>query len=447
MRKVYYIYNPQTQTYDRIYPTVRQRALSILRRLFIGMGLGAGSFIILLLIFGSPSEKELRKENSQLLAQYNVLSRRLDEAMGVLQDIQQRDDNLYRVIFMADPVSPAIRQAGYGGTNRYEQLMDMANSKLVINTTQKMDVLSKQLYIQSKSFDDVVAMCKNHDQMLKCIPAIQPISNKDLRKTASGYGTRIDPIYGTTKFHAGMDFSAHPGTDVYATGDGTVVKMGWETGYGNTVEIDHGFGYRTRYAHLQEFRTKLGKKVVRGEVIAGVGSTGKSTGPHLHYEVHVKGQVVNPVNYYFMDLSAEDYERMIQIAANHGKVFEEKKIMQNTERDLKLYYSISEVAQMFDVNESLLRFWEKEFPQISPKKGSRGVRQYRKEDVETIRLIYHLVKERGMTLPGARQKLKDNREATIRNFEIIDRLKQIRQELIGMRDALDGFSTRREEEQ
>ena len=318
MRKVYYIYNPQTQTYDRIYPTVRQRALSILRRLFIGMGLGAGSFIILLLIFGSPSEKELRKENSQLLAQYNVLSRRLDEAMGVLQDIQQRDDNLYRVIFMADPVSPAIRQAGYGGTNRYEQLMDMANSKLVINTTQKMDVLSKQLYIQSKSFDDVVAMCKNHDQMLKCIPAIQPISNKDLRKTASGYGTRIDPIYGTTKFHAGMDFSAHPGTDVYAT----VVKMGWETGYGNTVEIDHGFGYRTRYAHLQEFRTKLGKKVVRGEVIAGVGSTGKSTGPHLHYEVHVKGQVVNPVNYYFMDLSAEDYERMIQIAANHGKVFD-----------------------------------------------------------------------------------------------------------------------------
>lgn len=322
MRKVYYIYNPQTQTYDRIYPTVRQRALSILRRLFIGMGLGAGSFIILLLIFGSPSEKELRKENSQLLAQYNVLSRRLDEAMGVLQDIQQRDDNLYRVIFMADPVSPAIRQAGYGGTNRYEQLMDMANSKLVINTTQKMDVLSKQLYIQSKSFDDVVEMCKNHDQMLKCIPAIQPISNKDLRKTASGYGMRIDPIYGTTRFHAGMDFSAYPGTDVYATGDGTVVKMGWETGYGNTIEIDHGFGYRTRYAHLKEFRTKRGKKVVRGEVIGGVGSTGKSTGPHLHYEVHVKGQVVNPVNYYFMDLSAEDYERMIQIAANHGKVFD-----------------------------------------------------------------------------------------------------------------------------
>ena len=160
------------------------------------------------------------------------------------------------------------------------------SSKLVVNTTQKLDVLSKQLYIQSKSFDDVVDMCKNHDEMLKCIPAIQPISNKDLRKTASGYGTRIDPIYGTTKFHSGMDFSAHPGTDVYATGDGTVVKVGWETGYGNTIEIDHGFGYLTRYAHLQSYNTKVGKKVVRGEVIGKVGSTGKSTGPHLHYEVH-----------------------------------------------------------------------------------------------------------------------------------------------------------------
>lgn len=322
MRKVYYIYNPRTQTYDRIYPTVRQRALSILRRLFIGMGLGAGSFILLLLLFGSPSEKELRKENSQLQAQYNVLSRRFDEAMEVLQDIQQRDDNLYRVILQADPISPAIRQAGYGGTNRYKELMDLSNAKLVINTTQKLDVLTKQLYIQSKSFDDVVDLCKNHDEMLKCIPAIQPISNKDLRQTASGYGLRVDPIYGTTKFHEGMDFSAHPGTEVYATGDGKVVKMGWETGYGNTIEINHGFGYITRYAHLKAFSTKLGKKVVRGEVIGQVGNTGKSTGPHLHYEVHVKGKIVNPVNYYFMDLSAEDYDKMIRLAENHGKVFD-----------------------------------------------------------------------------------------------------------------------------
>ena len=322
MRKVYYIYNPKTRTYDRIYPTVRQRALSILRRLFVGMGLGAGSFIILLLIFGSPSEKELRIENARLLAQYNVLSHRLDEAMGVMQDIQQRDDNLYRVVLQADPVSDAVRKAGYGGTNRYEQLRDMANADLVINTTQKLDMLNRQLYIQSKSFDEVVDLCKSHDEMLKCIPAIQPVSNKDLKKTGSGYGVRIDPIYKTTKFHAGMDFSASPGTPVYATGDGVVVKAGWETGYGNTIEVNHGFGYLTRYAHLSAYKVRPGQKVVRGEVIGAVGSTGKSTGPHLHYEVHVKGKVQNPVNYYFMDLSAEDYDKMIQIAANHGKVFD-----------------------------------------------------------------------------------------------------------------------------
>ena len=271
MRKVYYIYNPRTQTYDRIYPTVRQRLMSHLRRLFIGMGLGAACFIAPIILFGSPSEKELRKENSRLEAQYNVLSRRMDEAMGVLQDIQQRDDNLYRVIFQADPIPSAIRQAGYGGTNRYEHLMDMADAELVVGTTQKLDMLTKQLYIQSQSFDEVVEMCRQHDEMLRCIPAIQPISNKDLKQTASGYGTRIDPIYGTTRFHSGMDFSAAPGTDVYATGDGTVVKMGWQTGYGNTIIIDHGFGYQTWYAHLKEFRTKPGKKVVRGEVIGGVG--------------------------------------------------------------------------------------------------------------------------------------------------------------------------------
>ena len=148
MRKVYYIYNPKTRTYDRIYPTVRQRALSIMRRLFVGMGLGAGSFILLIWIFGSPSEKELRIENSRLLAQYNVLSHRLDEALGVMKGIQQRDDNLYRVVLQSDPVADAVRQAGYGGTNRYEELMDMANSELVINTTQKMDLLNRQLYIQ-----------------------------------------------------------------------------------------------------------------------------------------------------------------------------------------------------------------------------------------------------------------------------------------------------------
>lgn len=322
MRKVYYIYNPKTRTYDRIYPTIRQRAMSYLRRLFVGMGLGAGSFIILLLIFGSPSEKDLRVENSRLLSQYHILSTQLDEALGVMQQLQQRDDNLYRVIMQADPVADALRTASYGKTNRYEDLMDMANAKLVVNTTQKMDLLARQIYMQSKSFDEVVELCKKHDDMLACIPAIQPVANKDLKQTASGYGTRIDPIYKTVKFHAGMDFSANVGTPVYATGNGTVQKAGWEGLYGYCIIINHGFGYVTRYAHLSKIDVKVGQKVIRGETIGKVGSTGKSTGPHLHYEVHLKGQIMNPVNYYFMDLDADDYDRMVQLAANHGKVFD-----------------------------------------------------------------------------------------------------------------------------
>ena len=193
---------------------------------------------------------------------------------------------------------------------------------LLTTPQEKLDLLRRQLYIQSRSFDEVARLCRSHDEMLLCIPAIQPISNKDLKKTASGYGVRVDPIYKTTKFHSGMDFSANTGTDVYATGNGTVVSAGWETGYGNTIEINHGFGYRTRYAHLHSISVKKGEKVVRGAVIGTVGSTGKSTGPHLHYEVVVKGEKVNPVNYYFMDLSAEDYDKMIQMAANHGKVYD-----------------------------------------------------------------------------------------------------------------------------
>ncbi len=322
MRKVYYIYNTETNTYERVYPTFRQRVLHILKRLFVGMGFGAGSFILLIWIFGSPSENQLRIENSRLLAQYNVLSRRLDEALGVMQGIQQRDDNLYRVVLQADPVADAVRKAGYGGTNRYEDLMDLANADLVVNTTQKMDMLNRQLYIQSKSFDEVVELFKGQDEMLQSIPAIQPVANKDLKRTASGYGMRIDPIYKTAKFHAGMDFSANTGTPVYATGNGRVKKAGWQSGYGKIIIVDHGFGYETWYAHLNKYNVRVGQKVIRGEVIGEVGNTGKSTGPHLHYEVHLKGKVMNPVNYYFMDLSAEEYDKMIELAANQGKVFD-----------------------------------------------------------------------------------------------------------------------------
>lgn len=322
MRKVYYIYNPKTRTYDRIYPTIRQRMLSYVRRLMLGIGLGAGSFLLLLFIFGSPSEKDLRTENARLQAQYNILSHRLNEALEVMKRLQQRDDNLYRFIMQADPVADGLRTASYGETNRYEELTDMANAELVVNTTQKMDLLARQIYVQSKSFDEVVDLCKQHDEMLTCIPAIQPVANKNLKQTASGYGMRIDPIYKTLKFHSGMDFSANVGTPVYVTGNGKVVQAGWDGLYGKCIVIDHGFGYTTRYAHLNKISVKVGQQVKRGETIGEVGSTGKSTGPHLHYEVHVKGQVVNPVNYYFMDLTADEYDCMVEMAANHGKVYD-----------------------------------------------------------------------------------------------------------------------------
>jgi murein DD-endopeptidase MepM/ murein hydrolase activator NlpD len=285
--------------------------------------MGVGGYFVTSIVLGSPeSADDLREENARLQSQYAVLSRRFDEAMEVMADISQRDDNLYRVVLQADPIADPLRKSSFGATNRYEELMDLANSDLVVNTTQKMDMLDRQLYIQSQSFDEVVELCKENDDKLKCIPAIQPVSNKDLKKTASGYGLRIDPIYNTTKFHEGMDFSANIGTPVYATGDGVVTKAGWQSGYGKIIKIDHGYGYETWYAHLNDMDVRVGQKVVRGQVIGEVGNTGKSTGPHLHYEVHVKGRVVNPVNYYFMDLNADDYDKMIQMAENHGKVYD-----------------------------------------------------------------------------------------------------------------------------
>ncbi|MDR2859251.1 MAG: M23 family metallopeptidase [Mediterranea sp.] len=322
MRKVYYIYNPRTQTYDRLYPTFRQKLLTRFYRILYVTAYAALMFLILYFVRRSPTEKELKTENNMLSAQYNILSHQLDDALKVLQDIQDRDDNLYRVIFQAAPISSAIRKVGYNKTNRYEELMNLANSELVVNTSQKMDLLNKQLYIQSKSFDEVVELCKNRSEAIKCIPAIQPVANKDLKHTASGYGPRVDPVYGVWRFHYGMDFSAPMGTNVYATGSGTVAFAGWRTGFGNTIEIDHGFGYQTLYGHLSGYKVKLGQKVVRGEIIGIVGSTGKSTGPHLHYEVHVNDKPVNPINYYYMDLTAEEYDKMLQMAENHGQILD-----------------------------------------------------------------------------------------------------------------------------
>lgn len=321
-RKTYYLYNPNTLDYERVYPSTKDRLFSVLRHLSTGIAFGIATFFVMMHVIDSPQESQLRKENKLLQTQYEVLDLRLNNAMEILDDIQQRDENLYRAIFQAESIPESVRKSGFGGTNRYKHLMELSNAELVVSTTQKMDMLRKQLYIQSNSLEELIEIGKNQEERAKCIPAIQPISNKDLRQTASGYGMRIDPIYRTPRFHSGMDFSAKVGTDIYATGDGKVTMAGWKQGYGNCVMIDHGYGYQTLYGHMSKFKVRVGQKVKRGEVIGAVGNTGKSTGPHLHYEVIVRGRYDNPSKYYYMDLTPEEYDRMIQIAENHGQVMD-----------------------------------------------------------------------------------------------------------------------------
>ena len=322
MRKVYYQYDPNRRVYRRVFPTIGQRFMSWVWRFLLAVILGGVFFIIYWFAISTPQMSDLIEENSLLQSQYRVLSRKVDDALLVLHDIEERDDNLYRVLLEADPVPENVRQAGFNGTNRYAELNDLSNAQLVISTSQKVDMLEKKLYMQTRSFNEVVELSREQEDKLACIPAIQPVSNKDLKRTASGYGWRNDPIYHVRRFHHGMDFACDTGTPVYATGNGKVVYARWKTGFGNLVEIDHGYGYKTRYAHLSKILVKEGQKVVRSEEIAKAGSTGKSTGPHVHYEVIVGNSDVNPINYYFMDLDAEQYEEMVNLAENHGKVFD-----------------------------------------------------------------------------------------------------------------------------
>ncbi len=321
-RKTYYLYNPNTLSYERVYPSAKDRFFGVLKHLSIGILIGVGLFFLFARFFDSPVESLLKKENKLLQTQYDILSLRLNNAIEVLDDIQQRDENLYRAIFQTESIPESVRKSGFGGSNRYEHLMSLSNPELVVATTQKMDMLSKQLYIQSNSLEELIDLGKSQEERLKCIPAIQPIANKDLKRTASGYGMRIDPIYRTPRFHSGMDFSAKVGTDIYATGNGVVTFAGWKQGYGNCLMIDHGFGYQTVYGHMSKYKARVGQKVKRGEIIGEVGNTGKSTGPHLHYEVIVRGKHDNPAKYYYMDLTPEEYDRMIQIADNHGQVMD-----------------------------------------------------------------------------------------------------------------------------
>lgn len=322
MKKVYYQYDPKVRAFRRVYPTFRQHVRALVRKILAVLLVMAASFVLYHFIFNTPQVGELVEENTGLQIQLRVLSRKVDDALLVLQDIEQRDDNLYRVLLEADPVSEHARKSANNPLSRYSELLEMPNSELLVNTSRKIDMLNRRLYMQTRSFNEVVELSREQEKRLACIPAIQPVSNKDLKRTASGYGYRSDPIYHVNRFHKGMDFACDTGTPVYATGDGTVVYAKWQSGYGNLIEVDHGFGYVTRYAHLSSILVRKGQKICRGAEIGLVGSTGKSTGPHLHYEVIVQNKHVNPINYYFMDLDADQYDEMISLAENHGKVFD-----------------------------------------------------------------------------------------------------------------------------
>ncbi len=323
MAKKKYRFNPATLSYEEHGVSLKEQLTRFLAYFSSSLAFSVVLVIVILNFYETPDSKTLKRENQRLLTQYKLMQKDMETLDKVLEEIQQRDDNIYRVIFETEPIPSSIRKAGFGGANKYGHLENLDNNELVINTARKLDILAKQAYVQSKSYDEVMKLALDKEKMLAAIPSIMPISNRGLERTASGWGYRIHPVYKIRKFHYGMDFTAPTGTDIYSTGDGTVVEVTSEhSGYGNLISINHGYGYTTVYAHLSKFNVRPGQKVKRGEIIGFVGSTGTSTAPHLHYEVHKGGEPVNPQYFYYMDLTPQEYERMIAMSTNMGQSFD-----------------------------------------------------------------------------------------------------------------------------
>ncbi len=318
-----YKFNPDSLSYDRVKLGIKALFLRFLAYFTGSVLIALVYWVVFAAFFDSPKEKALKREIEQMTIQYDIMHREMADIENVLDGLQKTDDNLYRTIFEAEPIPSSLRDGGIGGVNRYASLEGYRNSRLVIETASRLDKIRKRIYVQSKSFDDLIHLASNKEDMLKSVPAIIPISNKDLTRTASGFGWRIHPIYKISKFHYGMDFTAPAGTDVYATGNGKVVAViTSQRGYGKYIIIDHGFGYTSIYAHLSGFNVRVGQKVQRGDIIGYVGNTGTSVANHLHYEVKLNGTNVDPVNYYFEDLTASEYERMVEIASKTGQSFD-----------------------------------------------------------------------------------------------------------------------------
>jgi murein DD-endopeptidase MepM/ murein hydrolase activator NlpD len=312
MPKIKYQFDSKTLTFKKVKLVWKQRIARGLGFLFVTGFAALALNLTYTSFYKTPKVIVLEEEREILLSEYDILNEKLEDIDLLINDIQQRDDYLYRSIFELEPIPPSVREAGFGGTNRYVNLEGFENSDVLIETFKKVDIISKKIYVQSKSFDTVIDLAKNKEKMIACIPAIQPVALKDFTRISDYYGSRSDPFTGKRTMHHGMDFTGPEGSDIFVTGDGVVVEAGYSFyGYGNRVVVDHGFGYKTVYAHLKKIFVNEGQSLKRGDVIGSLGNTGRSTGAHLHYEVKLNNIPINPINYYFNDINAEEYELMV----------------------------------------------------------------------------------------------------------------------------------------
>lgn len=310
-----YKYNTKTLSYEQIELTAKDRLFKLVTYTLSGVVFATLFLVVTFFFFDTPEERELKRENEKLVHEFELLNNKLENVSKVLANIQDRDDNIYRVILEADPIADNLRKSGIGGVYRYSHLENFKSSDLLIKTAKKIDELTKQIYIQSKSFDDVIDMASKKEQMLASIPSIMPLKSEDLKRISSGFGVRMHPILKIRKMHEGQDFTAPTGTQIFVTGNGVVSEVEKKRfGFGFHVIVDHGYGYKTIYAHMSRISVRKGQKVNRGDVLGLVGNTGSSTAPHLHYEVVKNGVKIDPVNYYYQDLSPDQFQQIINLS-------------------------------------------------------------------------------------------------------------------------------------
>jgi murein DD-endopeptidase MepM/ murein hydrolase activator NlpD len=323
MARSKYRFNPESLSFDRIERSLRQKLLRGMTYLMASIFIGGGLLLIVSMFIDLPKERMLKRENQFLLIKYEMLNQKMDQAFKVLDEIATRDDNLYRVIFESEPIPKSVRDAGFGGVNRYSDLEGYKNSEVVANVAERLDVILNKLVVQSKSYDELFEVAKTDDIKWQSIPSIQPIATDELTRIASYFSSnRFHPILKVNRPHTGIDFTAPRGTKVYASGDGTVAEVvinRGRSGYGTSIKLDHGFTYESFYGHLDKVFVKEGQKVKRGQVIGEVGNTGLSIAPHLHYEIRKNDRAINPIHYFFNDVSPAEYQQIIEMSRLGGQ--------------------------------------------------------------------------------------------------------------------------------